>query len=317
MDATQWGELGQQLRVDSVRSSAAAGSGHPTSSMSAADLMAVLHRRAPALRRRQARRPQQRPPDLLQGSRVAARVRDAQGDGRPRRRRAAHVPQVRSRACRATRSPTCRWSTWPPARWARACPSASASPSPASAWTACPTACGCCAATRELAEGSIWEAFEHAAYAGLDNLDRDPRHQPARPARRDHARLGPRATTPAASRPSAGTRSRSTATTSRRSTAPTPRPAADPGKPTAIVAKTVKGKGVAAVENKNGFHGKPLDDPDAAIAELGGVRDLHVDVAKPDGARHAARLRRPAAPPLPTLRARATRSPPARPTATP
>src|SRR3954463_10778475 len=38
----QWRELGQQLRVDSVRSSAAAGSGHPTSSMSAADLMAVL-----------------------------------------------------------------------------------------------------------------------------------------------------------------------------------------------------------------------------------------------------------------------------------
>jgi transketolase len=35
-------ELGQQLRVDSVRSSTSAGSGHPTSSMSAADLMAVL-----------------------------------------------------------------------------------------------------------------------------------------------------------------------------------------------------------------------------------------------------------------------------------
>src|SRR4051812_24418577 len=35
-------ELGQQLRVDSVRTSAAAGPGHPTSSMSAADLMAVL-----------------------------------------------------------------------------------------------------------------------------------------------------------------------------------------------------------------------------------------------------------------------------------
>ena len=37
-----WRELGQQLRVDSIRSSDAAGSGHPTSSMSAADLMAVL-----------------------------------------------------------------------------------------------------------------------------------------------------------------------------------------------------------------------------------------------------------------------------------
>src|SRR6202011_372762 len=35
-------ELGQQLRVDSVRSSTSAGSGHPTSSMSAADLLAVL-----------------------------------------------------------------------------------------------------------------------------------------------------------------------------------------------------------------------------------------------------------------------------------
>ena len=35
-------ELAQQLRVDSVRASTAAGSGHPTSSMSAADLMAVL-----------------------------------------------------------------------------------------------------------------------------------------------------------------------------------------------------------------------------------------------------------------------------------
>src|SRR5437762_519419 len=35
-------ELVQQLRVDSIRASTAAGSGHPTSSMSAADLMAVL-----------------------------------------------------------------------------------------------------------------------------------------------------------------------------------------------------------------------------------------------------------------------------------
>src|SRR5690606_19354134 len=35
-------ELGQQLRVDAVRAAAAAGSGHPTSSMSAADLAAVL-----------------------------------------------------------------------------------------------------------------------------------------------------------------------------------------------------------------------------------------------------------------------------------
>src|SRR2546421_9758489 len=41
-DTTFRTELGQQLRVDSVRVSTKAGSGHPTSSMSAADLMAVL-----------------------------------------------------------------------------------------------------------------------------------------------------------------------------------------------------------------------------------------------------------------------------------
>src|ERR1700704_3161452 len=35
-------ELGKQLRVDSIRSSTKAGSGHPTSSMSAADLLAEL-----------------------------------------------------------------------------------------------------------------------------------------------------------------------------------------------------------------------------------------------------------------------------------
>ena len=41
-ESQQWTELGQQLRVDAVRISGAAKSGHPTSSMSAADLMAVL-----------------------------------------------------------------------------------------------------------------------------------------------------------------------------------------------------------------------------------------------------------------------------------
>src|SRR5438034_3930501 len=41
-DIELWRELGQQFRVDSVRCAAAAKSGHPTSGMSAADLMAVL-----------------------------------------------------------------------------------------------------------------------------------------------------------------------------------------------------------------------------------------------------------------------------------
>lgn len=45
------------------------------------------------------------------------------------------------------------------------------------------------------------------------------------------------------------------------------------GKPTMIIAKTIKGKGVSALEDKNGWHGKPLpkDQFEAAVKELGEV----------------------------------------------
>src|SRR5262249_59467209 len=56
------------------------------------------------------------------------------------------------------------------------------------------------------------------------------------------------------------------------------------GKPTVVIAKTIKGKGVKAVENQPGWHGKPLDNPDEAIEELGGIRNIHVDVPKPEPA---------------------------------
>jgi transketolase len=59
------------------------------------------------------------------------------------------------------------------------------------------------------------------------------------------------------------------------------------GAPTLIVARTIKGKGVKAVEDKDGWHGKALDDPDAAIEELGGIRNITVEVASPpDGEPH-------------------------------
>src|SRR5262245_7232146 len=41
-ELSQLSDLAAQLRVDAIRSSSKAGSGHPTSSLSAADLMAVL-----------------------------------------------------------------------------------------------------------------------------------------------------------------------------------------------------------------------------------------------------------------------------------
>src|SRR5205085_832694 len=53
-------------------------------------------------------------------------------------------------------------------------------------------------------------------------------------------------------------------------------------RPVASVARTIKGKGVKADEDKPGWHGKALDNPEEAIEELGGVRNITVQVAKPE-----------------------------------
>ena len=47
------------------------------------------------------------------------------------------------------------------------------------------------------------------------------------------------------------------------------------------MARTLKGKGVAAVEDVDGAHGKALPDPEQAIAELGGPRSIAVEVKTP------------------------------------
>ena len=133
----------------------------------------------------------------------------------------------------------------------------------------------------------MWEAFEHAAYSQLDNLT----------ALLDVNRLGQRGETMHGWDLGyfAG-RLRATgwhtieidghdlgqiddSLTEATST---------PGRPTAVIARTVKGKGVARVADKNGFHGKPIEDPDAAIRELGGRPNVNVTVATPDrdGERH-------------------------------
>jgi transketolase len=136
----------------------------------------------------------------------------------------------------------------------------------------------------EMAEGSMWEAFEHAWHEQLDNLT----------AIIDVNRLGQRGETmhgwdldSYAKRAEAfgwhaieidghDVEAIDRAYMEAEETT---------GVPTVIVAKTIKGKGVKAVENKDGFHGKALDDPEAAIEELGGIRNIEVDVAKPEGER--------------------------------
>ena len=67
----------------------------------------------------------------------------------------------------------------------------------------------------------------------------------------------------------------------RRSTVRSAVATAHPGAPSVILARTRKGRGVAAVEDAEGAHGKPLPDPEQAIRELGGLRDLRVRVTPP------------------------------------
>jgi transketolase len=139
-----------------------------------------------------------------------------------------------------------------------------------------------------MAEGSMWEAIEHAAFNQLDNLtaiiDVNRLGQTGETmhgwnteyfARRLEA-CGWHAIEVDGLDVEAVDRAYGEALSVR-------------GKPTCIVARTVKGAGVEEVANKNGAHGKPVPHPEQAIQELGGERNLHVDVPKPasDGQPHA------------------------------
>jgi transketolase len=144
-----------------------------------------------------------------------------------------------------------------------------------------PSRVWCLCGDSEMAEGSIWEAFDHASHWELDNLV----------AIVDVNRLGQTGETMHgwnldlyAERARAfgweaievdghdvDAIEDAYAQAERVS-----------GRPAVVLARTKKGAGVKAVEDQPGKHGKPIEDAGAAIAELGGERDLTVEVAKPE-----------------------------------
>jgi transketolase len=272
-------ELGQQFRVDSIRMSAAAGSGHPTSAMSAADLMAVL---ADGYLRFDFADPKSVANDRLVFSKGHASVLLYSIYRAAGVISEEEMLQYRTLASPLEGHPTplLPWVDVATGSLGQGLPFGVGMALAAKYLARLDTRVWVLCGDSELAEGSIWEALEHASHFELDNLT----------AIFDVNRLGQRGETMVGwdldrdvrrveafgwnAIPIDGHDVEAIDEAFAAAVSTT-------GKPTVVIARTLKGKGVKAVENKNGFHGKPLEHPEAAIEELGGVRDIHVDVAKP------------------------------------
>ncbi len=275
-------ELGQQLRVDAIRCSTHAGSGHPTSSMSAADLMAVLMTRHLRYDWNDPKADNNdhlifskghASPLLYAMFKAAGVVSDDE-----------LVKTYRQFGARLEGHPTPElpWVDVATGSLGQGLPDGVGvalagrylDELPFHVWVLC--------GDSELAEGSIWEALDKAAHYGLSNLT----------ALFDVNRLGQRGPTEFGWELDAYRRRVEAfgcaalvidghddaeideALESAR----------EADRPTVIVARTVKGKGFSEVEDKEGWHGKPLpeDMAERAIAELGGERSLRAEGPLPE-----------------------------------
>jgi transketolase len=281
-DRERWQELGQELRVDSVRAAAAAGSGHPTSSMSAADLMAVLLDRYFHYDFEHPDNPANDHLIFSKGHASPLVYSLFKAAGAIDDEELLTFRQFGSRL-EGHPTPVVPWVDVATGSLGQGLPIAvgialagkQLDRLPYRVWALC--------GDSEMAEGSMWEAFEHAAHSRLDNLT----------AIIDVNRLGQRGETMHGWDLESYVRRAEACdwhaiTIDGHDVAAIDAAYAEAvgleGRPTVIVARTLKGKGVQAVEDKGGMHGKPLDDPSEAVAELGGERNLRVQVAVPEPA---------------------------------
>jgi transketolase len=273
-DPSLWRELAQQLRVDSVRATAAAGSGHPSSGMSAADLMAVLlagHLRYDFDHPEDAANDHlifskgHASPLLYAVYRAAGAISDEE------------LMSYRRLGSRLEGHPTPRlpWVDVATGSLGLGLPVGVGLALAGKALDRLPYRVWVLTGDSELAEGSMWEAFARAAHAGLDNLIAIV--DVNRFGQSGETMLGWDTAAYAARARAFGWRALEVDGHDVEAIDRAYAEALEPdGRPVAIFARTIKGKGVAAIENRNGFHGKPLADPDAAIAELGSRRALLV-----------------------------------------
>ncbi|HVS40770.1 MAG TPA: transketolase [Candidatus Dormibacteraeota bacterium] len=276
------GELGKQLRVDGIRASTRAGSGHPTSSMSASDLIAVLAARH--LRYDWSNPKSPNNDHLIFSKGHASPLNYALFKA------VGVVTDEELMAYRTFGSPLQGHPT-PVLPWIDVATGSLGQGLPIAVGVALAgkyldrlpyhvwTLCG----DSELAEGSIWEAFDKASEYRLNNLC----------AICDVNRLGQRGPTEhewdmevyRARVESFGCRA---IVIDGHDLEQIDRALADAraerDRPVVILARTKKGSGVNEVEDLEGWHGRalPAEMAERAIIELGGIRDLRVANNPPD-----------------------------------
>jgi len=274
-------ELARQLRADSIRCSTEAGSGHPTSSLSAADLIAVL---LASHLRYDWSKPKDPANDHLIFSKghasplYYAMLRAAGAIDDP------ELMTFRKLGSRLEGHPTPRlpWTDVATGSLGQGLPIAVGEALAAKRPLDAPFHVWTLTGDSELSEGSIWEGLDHAGHEGLSNFT----------AIFDINRLGQRGPTEL---------EWDLDTYAARVRAFGCDPIVIDGhdlvaiddalgrarraeRPTVVVAKTVKGKGVSFLEDKEGWHGKALDPEQAkqALAELGAVPSRAFPTIKPD-----------------------------------
>jgi transketolase len=294
-------QLGQQLRVDSIRCSTAAGSGHPTSSMSAADLIAVLISRHLQYDWSKPKDPNNDHLIYSKGHASPLCYAMFKAVGAITDQELMTFRRFGSRL-QGHPTPAIPWVDVATGSLGQGLPIGVGvalagkylDKLPYHVWVLC--------GDSELAEGSIWEAVDKAGHYNLSNLT----------AIWDINRLGQRGPTEyewqldvyrrrveafgctaiVIDGHDVGAIDRAYGEAM-----------SNADKPTVIIARTIKGKGFSEIENKDGWHGKalPPDMAERAIKELGGIRNLKVKTQKPD---RGAAPKRPEAsePVLPTYK---------------
>jgi len=277
-----WNEVAAQLGVDSIRSSTAAGSGHPTSSLSAAHLLAVLwsdHLRYDVADPKNLANDRfvlskgHASPLMFSVLKAVGAITDEQlltfrRFGSPVQGHPVPLPEM-------------PWIDVATGSLGQGLPIALGM-ALAMKMDAIPSRVWCLMGDSEVAEGSVWEAMENASHHRADNLIGII----------DVNRLGQRGPTMlewdldayAARARSFGWHPIEVDGHDVAAIDAAYAEAEGADRPAVVIAQTEKGHGVSFLANREGWHGKALSEEEAekAIAELGGPRDVSVTPPKPE-----------------------------------